>query len=199
MSTRKIILGTMASVLALGTLGGAYAASGANQSGAKDDSEIAAVLSAQTSLGDAVRIAEKSANGKAFEAAMEDEDGRNLYEIAVLSGDKVTEFAIDPATGEILEAEEEGLLADLMRDDEELAALGETKTDLLSVIATAEQAAGGKAMEAEIDDESAAPAFDVEVAQADGSVVKVTIDGVTGKVLKQGPVVDDDDRENDKD
>lgn len=199
MNTRKIILGTMASVLAIGTLGGAYAASSNGQAGAKEQSEVAAVLAAPTSLSDAVRIAEKNADGKAFEAAMEDEDGRNLYEIAILSGDNVTEFAIDPATGNILESEEEGLLADLMRDDEELAALGKTKADLLSVIATAEQAAGGKAMEAEIDDESASPAFDVEVAQVDGTVVKVTIDGVTGKVLKQGPAVDDDDRENDKD
>ncbi len=159
MNTRKVILGTMASVLAIGTLGGAYAASSNGQADAKEQSEVAAVLAAPTSLSDAVRIAEKNADGKAFEAAMEDEDGRNLYEIAILSGDNVTEFAIDPATGNIIESEKEGLLADLMRDDEELAALGKTKADLLSVIATAEQAAGGKAMEAEIDDESASPAF----------------------------------------
>lgn len=198
MNTRKIILGTMASVLAIGTLGGAYAASNDGKTNTSEQSEIAAVLGAQHSLADAVRVAEAGAGGKAFEADMEDEDGQNLYSIAVLSGGKVTEFAIDPATGKVVESDEEGLLADLMRDDEELAAVGKTKVDLASVIATAEQAAAGKAIEAEVEDESAAPSFGVEVAQADGTVVKVMIDGMTGKVLKQGPAVDDDDRENDK-
>ena len=196
MKTRNILAVTIAGVLSLGALAGAYAASSSGKSGDEDAAEIAAVMTAKNSLSDAVRQAEAETKGMAFKAGMESEDGKSVYEISTVAGDAVTEISIDPASGKVLESDKEGLLSELMRDDEELASLAHVKTNLLQAIAAAEQSAGGKAIEAELDDDSKTPAYKVEVAPADGKLVVVTIDGVSGEILATGPAGDHEDDED---
>lgn len=196
MRKRNILMTTLAGTLALGGLGGAYAASNGDKVDGEEAAEIAAVMSASNSLGDAVRLAEAETNGKAFEAGMEDKDGNAVYEIRTVAGDVVRELSIDPATGKVLESDEEGMFSKLMRDDEELAGFAAATTSLGDAITAAEQATGGKAIEAEMDDDAANSAYEVEVAAADGSVVKVTVDGASGKVLASGPL-DNDNEEHD--
>jgi uncharacterized membrane protein YkoI len=54
---------------------------------------------------------------------------------------------------------------------------------LTEAIKAAEQKTGGKAMEAEVDDESNTVQFEVEVLK-EGKILEVIVDGLTGKVLK---------------
>ena len=54
---------------------------------------------------------------------------------------------------------------------------------LSDAIKAAEQKTGGKAMEAELDDESNTVQFEIEIFK-DGKIHEVKVDGKTGKVLK---------------
>ena len=57
------------------------------------------------------------------------------------------------------------------------------KISLTEAIKVAEQTIGGEAVEAELDDESDAVQFEVEVLK-DGKIQKVIVDGETGHILK---------------
>ncbi len=65
----------------------------------------------------------------------------------------------------------------------ELQLFSQAKITLQEAIKIAEQKTGGKAIEAEIDDDSAAVQYEVEIVK-EGKVHEVIIDGKTGKVLK---------------
>lgn len=65
----------------------------------------------------------------------------------------------------------------------ELQLFSQAKISLQDAIKAAEQKTGGKAMEAELNDESAAVQFEVEIVK-DAKVHEVIVDGKTGKVLK---------------
>lgn len=69
------------------------------------------------------------------------------------------------------------------KEAKELQLFSQAKISLQDAIKAAEKKTGGKAMEAEIDDESAAVQFEVEIVK-DGKVHEVIVDGKTGKVLK---------------
>lgn len=69
------------------------------------------------------------------------------------------------------------------KDAKELQLFSQAKISLTEAIKAAEQKTGGKAMEAEIDDESGAVQFEIEVAK-DDKIHKVMVDGKTGNVLK---------------
>jgi uncharacterized membrane protein YkoI len=92
---------------------------------------------------------------------------------------------------------DEGLISKVLdRDDrDEFARLADSSTTLVAAIATAEQHAGGKAIEASFEDEDGALLFEVEVSK-DNAVHKVMIDSASGKVLKVAAV---DDGEHDED
>lgn len=192
MNRRNILMAAVVGTVSAGALGGAYAASSGGKAGGEDAAVIAAVLSAEHSLGDAVRTAETMTKGMAFKAETEDEDGVAVYEISTVAGDAVSEFTIDPATGSVLESGKEGLFSQMLRKDGALEYFAAAKTTLGQAITAAERAAGGKAIEAELDGDAKGPVFAVEVAGADGGLVKVTVDGVSGKVLASGPASDDE-------
>jgi uncharacterized membrane protein YkoI len=69
------------------------------------------------------------------------------------------------------------------KEAKELKLFGEAKISLCEAIKAAEQKVGGKAMEAELDDESETVQFEIEVLK-DGKIHEVLVDGKTGKVLK---------------
>jgi uncharacterized membrane protein YkoI len=69
------------------------------------------------------------------------------------------------------------------KEAKELKLFNLAKITLTEAIKAAEQKTGGKAMEAEVDDESNAVQFEVEVLK-DGKIHEVIVDGLTGKVLK---------------
>jgi uncharacterized membrane protein YkoI len=89
-------------------------------------------------------------------------------------------------------------LADTEKSDDAAAMLA-AKVTLTDAIATAEKEAGGKAIEAGMDDQDGTVFIAVSVAQGE-KVQKVLIDPQTGKVVKVGAKEDDeeDDDENDE-
>ena len=69
------------------------------------------------------------------------------------------------------------------KEAKELKLFSEAKISLCEAIKAAEQKIGGKAMEAELDDESNTVQFEIEILK-DGKIHEVMVDGITGKVLK---------------
>jgi len=69
------------------------------------------------------------------------------------------------------------------KEAKELKLFSQAKISLTEAIKAVEQKVGGKAMEAEVDEESNAVQFEIEVLK-DGKIHEVKVDGKTGKVLK---------------
>ena len=69
------------------------------------------------------------------------------------------------------------------KEAKELKLFSQAKITLTEAIKSAEQKTGGKAMEAEVDDESNTVQFEIEILK-DGKIHEVMVDGITGKVLK---------------
>jgi uncharacterized membrane protein YkoI len=69
------------------------------------------------------------------------------------------------------------------KEAKELKLFSEAKISLAEAIKAAEHKVGGKAMEAELDDESNTVQFEVEVLK-EGKIHEVLVDGITGKVVK---------------
>ena len=79
------------------------------------------------------------------------------------------------------------------KEAKELKLFSEAKISLSEAIKAAEHKVGGKAMEAELDDESNTVQFEIEVLK-DGKIHEVMVDGKTGKVLKVS--LDDESKES---
>ena len=60
---------------------------------------------AQTTLAQAIGVAEQNTNGKAIEAEVDEDTGGIHYEVTVLVGDDTREVEVDGATGQVLKAE----------------------------------------------------------------------------------------------
>jgi uncharacterized membrane protein YkoI len=69
------------------------------------------------------------------------------------------------------------------KEAKELQLFSQAKISLTKAIKAAEQKVGGKAMEAEVDDESNTVQFEIEILKG-GKIHEVIVDGITGKVLK---------------
>ncbi len=69
------------------------------------------------------------------------------------------------------------------KEAKELQLFKLAEISLSDAIKAAEQKTGGKAMEAELDDESNTVQFEIEIFK-DGKIHEVKVDGKTGKVLK---------------
>jgi uncharacterized membrane protein YkoI len=189
----KILPATMAAVMVLGATGVAFAATGEDE----ERQEIATVLGAKASVGQAITAAERKTGGRAMEIGVEEEKGAYLYEVKTVSKDKVAEVFVDPASGQVVRTGDEGLIAKVFdqEDQDEFAELAASSTTLAAAVATAEQHTGGKAIEASFDSEDGTMLFEVEVAKGD-AVHKVMIDSASGKVLK---VATAEDGEHDED
>ena len=81
-------------------------------------------------------------------------------------------------------------------DTQEMAKLAAAKTSLSQAIAIAEKETGGKAIDADFDNEDGTLSLEIEVLK-DNAVSKVIIDADTGKVVKVAAVADNEDEEND--
>jgi len=81
-------------------------------------------------------------------------------------------------------------------DAQEMAKLAAAKTSLSQAIVIAEKETGGKAIDADFDNEDGTLSLEIEVLK-DNAVSKVIIDADTGKVVKVAAVADNEDEEND--
>lgn len=150
----------------------------------EEAAEAAFVITAKRSLIDAIVTAEKRAKGSAIEAGLEIEDGKTFYEVTTRSKFGVFETKIDAATSMVLSAERED-----DDDQESIQERHEGDATMLDAVKAAETSTGGKAMEAELEDEDGKRFFEIELASADGSIKIVAVDAKTRSVT---PMVDDE-------
>ncbi|RXF69606.1 PepSY domain-containing protein [Hansschlegelia zhihuaiae] len=125
-----------------------------------DDAEMA--KSAKISIVQAIEAAEAKGGGKATEADFEDDNG-GRWEIKVIAdgGNKLTEYYIDPNSGEVKGQEEqtfEKYFTMLKPED-----FSKAQVQLKDAIAAAEKAAGGKAYGAEVERSGDAVAYEIDV------------------------------------
>lgn len=192
MLKRKIILTTTAAAIALGA-GGVFAASQSSKSADDETREIEAVRAAPVSLPQAIATAEQQSSGRAVAAEAEENGSGVLYQVTTVAGEKIVEFQIDPQTGNVVKTEDEKVDGD---DANEYAGATQLTTTLAAAIASAEQATGGKAIEAGLDDEDGKALYEVEFAAADGTIHKAYVDAASGKVVKTATGEDDDNGEH---
>jgi uncharacterized membrane protein YkoI len=70
-----------------------------------DKVDPAKLTGTQTTLAQAIGVAEQNANGKAIEAEVDEDDGDIYYDVTVLVGDDTREVEVDGATGQVIKAE----------------------------------------------------------------------------------------------
>lgn len=151
----RFALGAFALGAAFAPLSGAQA----------DETEMA--KNAKVSLVQAIEAAEAKGGGKATEVEFEDDNG-GRWEVKVLSaaGDKLTEYYVDPNSGQVTGEENQTveIYFTMLKPDD----FNKASTQLKAAVAAAEQLGGGKAVSAEVERESGAVAYEIEVAGPDG-------------------------------
>lgn len=134
----------------------------------------AAAQTAKVSIAQAIEAAEKAGMGKATEADFDDENG-GRWEVKVLAegGNKLTEFHVDPNSGQVTGQEEqtfEKYFVMLKPENFQKA-----QVQLKDAIAAAEALAKGKATSAEVERDGEAVSYEIDVATTDGDK-DVTVD-----------------------
>lgn len=150
----------------------------------------------------AIAIAAAEVGGTFVEVEWTTERGRSVFEVEQrLADGSLVEVYVDAADGTVLEIERERRLADLA-DRARAAVTGDASTPATTIDATraveiAVAAVGGTLIEVERDREYGVDAFEVELRQADGRILDVYVDAVSGAVLLvEEERRDDDDRDD---
>ena len=175
-------LGFTAAIFSIGLL----AAPAISPASAADRDDYKAFSQANTSLTQAIQAAEKAQGGqaRAVDAEFEHDDGKSQYEIKVMNGDQVVTYHIDAASGQTTRSGEQGRLADFLGINKvDPAKLTGAQTTLAQAIGVAEQNTNGKAIEAEVDEDSGGVHYEVTVLVGDDTR-EVDVDGSTGEILK---------------
>jgi uncharacterized membrane protein YkoI len=150
--------------------------------GANTQKEAQQLDSAKVSMTDAIRRAEREANGKAvsvdYKAGHKGEEGAYAVKVLTMDNSKLVGYRIDAATGKIVSAGNEPVEKVFTRvKPEEIAS---AQTSLNSAIDEAQRESGGKATYAAVERNNDHVRYEVKLAKDDGSMSKVLIDGATG-------------------
>lgn len=152
----------------------------------------------------AIAIAAEEVGGTFVEVDWTTERGRSVFEVErrLADGTRV-EVYVDAADGTVLEVEREGRLADLA-ERARASVTGDTSGPATTIDATraveiAVAAVGGTLVEVERDREDGIDVFGVELRQADGRILDVHVDAVSGVVLFVEEERRDDDERDDED
>ena len=161
-------------------------------------------LPPQTSLAQAVRVAEQQTGGRARKAEMERNNGTDVYEIKTVSKEKSAKVFVDPVSGNVLRVASPGVIYSLshvfdrkdhVKEQAVLARLEASPMNLVAAIELAEQETGGRAVEAALASLYGATLFEVKVVK-DLTTQRFVIDPATRKVVaapQRGKHKDDDD------
>ena len=151
--------------------------------------EIATVAKAPVSLDRAIAIAESKASGRALAAKAEEHKGAITYRVATVAQGKLYVQWIDPQSGALIATENEGAIERASNDEwgADYKLLTQQKTSLTLAVTAAETATGGKAVQADFNNENGRPEFHVEIA-SNGKVEKAVVDSASGKVVKTMPM-----------
>jgi uncharacterized membrane protein YkoI len=158
----------------------------------------------QSSLVQAIRVAEQETGGRARKAEMERESGVDAYEIKTVAKDKSAKVLVDPASGKVVRVEGPGFFDaianvfdrdDRREDQAALARLEALPMTLAAAITAAERETGGRAVKASLKNQYGQTLFEVGVVK-DLIPHKVLVDPVSGKVAavaqRKGKDKDDD-------
>lgn len=167
----------------LAILTGTVLALAAGTAVAADREDIQAFGTAKTSLTQAIDRAATQANGKAIDAEFDAARTGNIYEIKVLTADKLLKLTVNADTGAVVKTDNERLEHYFTSLDP--ADLRNAKTSLTQAIGIAEQSLGGKAISAEAERESNHVEYEVTVVRPDGTSEDITINGLTGQVAER--------------
>ena len=140
--------------------------------------EVQAMEGAKVSLTDAIRKAEREGNGKAIDADYKaSSKGVGAYEVKVLSNDgtKLMKYKLDANTGKVESMGNESFEKVFTRIKPQ--DISNAQTSLVSAVHMAEEHAGGKALDADVDHAGNTVRYEVKVAKTDGTTEKVKIDG----------------------
>lgn len=178
--------------IAAGATGIAFASRGEHENGEGS----VRVLDAKISLAQAVAAAEQHTGGRAIKIEMERGRDGYVYEVKTAFQGKLTTVFVSPADGKVVRVDERGMIEKVLdrEDRNEIASIVAAPTTLGAAIATAEQQAGGKAVEAAVEHENGTFGFEIEVAK-DGDVKRVFIDAASGQVVKMAAAEDHEDHE----
>ena len=148
-------------------------------------------LPPQTSLAQAVRVAEQQTGGRARKAEMERNNGTDVYEIKTVSKEKSAKVFVDPVSGNVLRVASPGVISSLshvfdrkdhVKEQAVLARLEASPMSLVSAIETAERETGGRAVEAALAGFHGSTLFEVRVVK-DLTTHRVTVDPATASVV----------------
>ncbi len=150
-------------------------------------SKIVQLVNAQTSLIQAIKIAEKNNSGKVYSINGKTNKGSLYYEIVGSRNGRTKFIKLDPATGRILSTKTRNLVGRLFNREEDGEMSGRVKAvhvNLIKAVQTAERRVGGSAIEAHIK-ESDGPNITILVEVfKNGNVKKVYLDGVSNTIIK---------------
>ena len=155
----------------------------------------------------AIAIAAAEVGGTFVEVEWTTERGRSVFEVEqrLADGTRV-EVYVDAADGSVLEIEREGRLSDLAdRARESIRGTSSASSpvaviDAARAVEIAVAAVGGTLVEVERDREDGVDVYGVELRQADGRILDVHVDAVSGAVLRvEDEWRDDDDDGDDRD
>lgn len=158
----------------------------------------------QTSLAQAIRVAEQQTGGRAKKAEMDREKGVYVYEIETVSKDGPAEVHVDPASGNVLRVTRPGFVSalatvfdrdDRRKDEAAFARLEASPMALAGAVEAAEKETGGRAVKAAVKSQYGSTLFGVSVVK-DWITHSVLVDPATAKVVTvppHGKRNDDDD------
>jgi len=146
--------------------------------------ERANVESARLTVTDIVALAEKlQAGANVLDVSFEPKDGKPAYAVRTYANGKVRDAVIDATSGAVIDpgtdVDESALDAE---DKAELAALKGAKIALRQAIASAEQANGGRALNAGLEQVKGRAVWEILIQNTTQSQ-QIHIDPITGKIL----------------
>ena len=151
------------------------------------------------SLSQAVRVAEARTGGRARKVEMEREREHDVYEIKTVSKKQSASVLVGTTSGDVVRVNTQGFLSGVFdRDDQqedlaELARLEATSMTLAAAIEKAEQATGGRAIEAALRNQYGSTLFEVWVVK-DWNKQEVWVDPAKAEVITPpAPKEDHDD------
>jgi uncharacterized membrane protein YkoI len=149
----------------------------------------------QTSLAQAVRVAEQRTGERARRAEMERKRRGYVYEIETVSKDQWAEVLVDPATGSVLELDAPGFVSSITnvfdreiqrKDHAALARLEASSMSMADAIDVAQKETGGGAVKAAVRGQHGSTLFEVRVIK-NWTMQKVLVNPTTAKVVTVPP------------
>ena len=172
----------VAAGLVLAGVAGAGVAAHADQN---EQAEVAGVRQAAVKPVEAIRTAEQKAGGQALGFGYESDAHTNAYEVTVATKQGLRLVQVDPKSGTVLRVEKQGrnALAGDGLPARDLDKARQAQTALADAVASAEQAGGGRALEAGYAMMHGHLGIDVDVTKQ-GRIASYSVDPASGKVQR---------------